>query len=173
VTKGGSVLQEKLSHCQPGSRRAQRLRKRTAQVSAQLYRQQRDLLHQAARTVVDFCAEEAVTHIAVGVGRDLQTGVRLGKVTNQTISQWPQGQVTRYVREQAARLGMTVEWTDESYSTRTCSVSGHIQPSSPRGRRVRCAGCGARVQRDVNGSANICSRARYGCSAQIQAATVT
>jgi transposase len=62
-----------------------------------VYRQQRDPLHQAARTVVDFCAEEAVTHIAVGVGRDLQTGVRLGRKTNQTISQWPHGQFARYV----------------------------------------------------------------------------
>ena len=50
-----SVLQEKLSRCQPGSRRAQRLLKRKAQVSAKRYRQQRDILHQAARTVVDVC----------------------------------------------------------------------------------------------------------------------
>ncbi len=46
-----SVLQEKLSRCQPGSRRAQRLLKRKAQMSARVYRQQRDLLHQAARKV--------------------------------------------------------------------------------------------------------------------------
>jgi putative transposase len=44
-----SVLQEQLSRCQPGSRRAKRLSRRKAQVSAKLYRQQRDLLHQAAR----------------------------------------------------------------------------------------------------------------------------
>ena len=146
-----SVLQERLSRCQPGSRRAKRLSRRKAQVSAKRYRQQRDLLHQAARKVVDFCAGEGVTHIAVGDVRDIQTGVRLGKQTNQKISPWPHGQFARSVREKAARVGGTVEWIDEAYSTRTCSVSGHVQLSSPRGRRFRCLGGGVRVHRDVNG----------------------
>jgi putative transposase len=146
--------------------------KRQAQVSAKVYRQQRDLLHQAARKVVDFCQAEGVTRIAVGDVRDIQTGVSLGKQTNQKISQWPHGQFARYLTEKAARLGMVVEWIDEAYSTRTCSHSGHIQPSSPRGRRFRCAGCGARVHRDVNGSANICSKAVFGHYSQIQADSV-
>ena len=76
------------------------------------------------------------------------------------------------IRAKAARLGMSVEWIDESYSTRTCSMSGHVQPSSPRGRRFRCSGCGARVHRDVNGSANICSKAAHGRYSKVQAATV-
>jgi putative transposase len=167
-----SMLQEKLSRCQPGSRRAKRLLKRKAHLSAKLYRQQRDLLHQAARKVVDFCHSEEVSQIAVGDVRDIQTGVSLGKRTNQKISQWPHGQFARYLKEKAARVGITVEWIDEAYSTRTCSVSGHVQPSSPRGRRFRCAGCGARVHRDVNGANNICSKAAYGRYSKIQADTV-
>src|SRR6516164_9675376 len=129
------MLQEQLRRCQPGSLRTKRLLKRKAQVSAKLYRQQRDLLHEAARKVVDFCQAEGVSRIAVGEVRDLQTGVSLGKVTNQKISQWPHGQFARSLSEKAARLGITVEWIDEAYSTRTCSQSGHVKPSSPRGRR--------------------------------------
>jgi putative transposase len=160
------------------------LLKRKAQVSAKLYRQQRDILHQAARKVVTCCAEEGVTRIAVGDVRDIQTGVSLGKrtnqktsqktsqKTNQKISQWPHGQFTRSLAEKAARLGMVVEWIDESYSTKTCSVSGHVRSSSPRGRRFRCPGCGARIHRDVNGSANICSKAAHGVYSKVQADTV-
>ena len=170
--KAHSVLQEQLSRCQPGSRRARRLLNRKAQVSAKLYCQQRDLLHQAARKVITFCQSEGVSRIAVGDVRDIQTGVRLGTQTNQKISQWPHGQFARYLGEKAARLGMSVEWIDERYSTRTCSHSGHVQPSSPRGRRFRCAGCGARVHRDVNGSANICSKAAHGVYSKVQAETV-
>jgi putative transposase len=148
-TQVHSLLQEKLSRCQPGSRRAQRLNRRKAQVSARRFRQQRDIHHQAARQVVDFCASESVTHIAVGDVRDIPTGVSLGRVTNQKTnqktSQWPHGRFTRYLAEKAARLGISVEWIDEAYSTRTCSVSGHVQPASPRVRRCRCAGCGARA----------------------------
>ena len=106
-----------------------------------------------------------VSRIALGEVRDLQTGVSLGKQTNQKISQWPHGRFARYLREKAARLGMVVEWIDEAYSTRTCRVRGHVQPSSPRGRRLRWLGClggGARAHRDVNGSATICSRATQG-----------
>jgi putative transposase len=157
-----SLLQEKLSHCQPNSRRAKRLAQRKAQVSAKLYRQQRDLLHQA----------NAVAHIAAGDVRDIQTGVSLGRQTNQKISQWPHGQFARYLSEKAARRGIMVEWIDEAYSTRTCSHSGHVQPSSPRWRRFRCLGCGARVNRDVNGSANICSKAAYGRYSKVQADTI-
>jgi putative transposase len=164
-----SLLQEKLSRCQPGSRRAKRLGKRKAQVSAKLYRQQRDLLHQAAHKVVAFCQAEGVRQIAVGDVRDIQTGVSLGKKVNQKISQWPHGQCVRYIREKAMRQGIVVDWIDESYSTKTCSVSSHVQASSPRGRRFRCAGCGARVHRDVNGANNICSKAVYGRYGKVQA----
>jgi len=167
-----AALQERLSRCQPGSRRAKPLLRRKAQLSAKVYRQQRDILHQAARKVVDFCASEGVTRIAVGDVRDIQTGVSLGRVTNQKISQWPHGQFARYLAEKAGRLGIVVEWIDEAYATRTCSVSGHVQSFSPRGRRFRCAGCGARVHRDVNGASNICSRAVYGRYSKIQADTV-
>jgi putative transposase len=167
-----SLLQERLSRCQDGSRRAKRLLKRKAQVSAKLYRQQRDLLHQAARKVVTFCRTEGVSRIAVGDVRDIQTGVSLGKRTNQKISQWLHGQFARSLSEKAERLGMVVEWIDEAYSTKTCSVSGHVHSSSPRGRRFRCSGCGARVHRDVNGANNICSRAVYGCYSKMQADTV-
>jgi putative transposase len=69
-----SVLQEQLSRCQAGSRRSRRLTKRKTQLSAKRYRQQRDLLHQAACKVVDYCQSEGVSRIAVGDVRDIQTG---------------------------------------------------------------------------------------------------
>ena len=131
-----------------------------------------DLLHQAARKVVTFCASKGVSRLAVGDVRNIQTGVSLGHVSNQTSGQWPHGQFTRYLTEKATRLGMVVEWIDEAYSTRTCRHSGHVQPSSPRGRRLRCLGGGARVHRDVNGSATICSKAAHGVYSKVQAATV-
>ena len=83
-----SVLQEQLSRCQPGSRRTQRLLKRKAQLSARVYRQQREILHQAARKVVDFCAQDGVTRIAVGDVRDIQTGVSLETIPKLNPQSW-------------------------------------------------------------------------------------
>ena len=110
---------------------------------------------------------------AVGDVRDVQTGVRLGRVSNQQIGQWPHVQFVRYLTEKARRVGITVEQRDESSSSRTCRVSGHVHPSSPRGGRFRCAGCAARVHRDVNGSASSCSRAASGCYGLVQADAIT
>jgi putative transposase len=170
--KRHAALQERLSRCQAGSRRTKRLLKRKAQISAKLYRQQRDILHQAARKVVTFCQAEGVSQIALGDVRDIQTGVRLGAKVNQKISQWPHGQFARYLKEKAARSGISVEWLDEAYSTRTCSSCGYQHSASPRGRRLRCAGCGAGIHRDVNRASNICSKAAYGGYGQVQADTV-
>ena len=103
----------------------------------------------------------------------MSLGTQTNQKSSQKSSQWPHGQFARSLSEKAARLGMVVEWIDESYSTRTCSVSGHVQPTSPRGHRFRCAGCGVRVHRDVNGSANICSKAAYGVYSKVQADTIT
>ncbi len=103
-----SVLQEQLSRCQHGSRRAKRLSRRKAQVSAKLYRQQRDLLHQAARKVVHLCAQEGVNQIAVGDVRDIQTGVQLGRKTNQKISQWPGSSPATWLRR---RRGWGSRWS--------------------------------------------------------------
>jgi IS605 OrfB family transposase len=116
-----------------------------------LYRQQREILHQTTRKVVDFCHAEGATQIAVGDVRDIQTGVQLGHVVNQKVSQWPHGQFARYLKEKAARQGMVVEWLDEAYSTKTCSQCRHQHSTSPRGRRFVCLGCGVRIHRDVNG----------------------
>ena len=113
-----------------------------------------------------------MSRLAVGDVRNIQTGVSLGHVSNQTSGQWPHGQFARSRAETAAWLGMVIEWIDESYSTRTCSHSGHVQSSSPRGRQFRCPGCGARVHRDVNGANNICSKAAYGRYSKVQADTV-
>jgi putative transposase len=163
---------ERLCHCQPGSRRSKRLLKRKAQISAKLYRQQRDILHQAARKMVGFCHAEGVTQVAVGDVQDIQTGVHLGRVTNQKISQWPHGQFVRYVQHKAQLLGITVERIDESYSTKTCGGCAHIHAYSPRGRRFRCAGCGVVLHHDVHGSNFICSKAVTGANGQMQADTV-
>ena len=170
--KAHAAIQAKLRRCQADSRRAKRLRQRKAEVSAKLYRQQREILHRAAQQVITFCQQEGVKRIVVGDVRDIQTGVSLGHVTNQKISQWPHGQFFHYLQEKAARVGMTVEWIDEAYSTKTCAYCTYVQAHSPRGRRFRCTGCGVERHRDGNGGDNICSKGAYGVYGRVQSDTL-
>jgi putative transposase len=166
--KRQAAYQERLARCQQGSRRWKRLRQQQARAAAKLYRQQRNILHQASRKAVAFAQQHGVSELAVGDVRDIADGVAYGRHSNQKLSQWPHGQFRRYLEEKAARLGMRVSLIDEAYSTRTCSACGHCHSSAPRGRVFRCSGCGAIVHRDANGAANICSKQVYGRYASVQ-----
>jgi putative transposase len=159
----------RMDRCKIGSRRWKRLARRKAQASAKLFRQQRNFLHQASRRLVRFCQQQGVNHIAIGDVRDIQDGVELGKHTNQKIAQWPHGQLVQYVADKASQVGIATEQIPEDYSTRTCSACGHLRATAPRGRVYRCTrpGCRARLNRDGNGAANICSRACHAVYAQV------
>lgn len=148
-----------LSRCKPGSKRHRKLLKAKHRASARCYRQQRDILHKASRHVVNFCASQNVSKIAVGNVRDIQDGVNLGKKSNQKISQWAHGKFKTYLQYKSNQHGMTVEEIPEDYSTCTCSACTHVKHQAPKGRIYTCPRCGAILHRDLNGAANIASRA--------------
>jgi putative transposase len=161
-----------ISRCKPGSKRQRRLAKSKGRASAKLVRQQRDILHKASRQVVEFCWENDVMEIAVGDVRDIQNKVDLGAKSNQKISQWTHGQFAKYLGYKAREYGMQVGQIPENYSTRTCSFCGGVAKHASRGRVYTCPGCGAVINRDVNGASNICSRALYGEYSEVQARTI-
>jgi putative transposase len=162
--KRHAAYAKKMKHCQEGSRRMRRLRRGKAQASARFERQARDILHKASRQVVRFAQQQGVAHIVAGDVRDVADEPRKGRHQNQRLSQWAHGQFVQYVTYKARVMGVSTGYIPEDYSTRTCSVCGHVRSASPRGRVFVCpnSGCGAVVSRDGNGGANICSRARYG-----------
>lgn len=171
--KRHTALNTRLAKCTPGSRRHQRLLKSKARASAAFYRQSRDVLHKAARKLVDFAHAEAVAHLAVGDVRDIADGTDKGRHQNQRMSQWAHGQFVGYVKDKARRYGISTEYIPEDYSTRTCSGCGRVKDHAPRGRVYTCAGCGAVLSRDGNGAANICSRYRYGAYGQVHLHSLT
>jgi len=63
---------------------------------------------------------------------------------------------------------MTVDEIAEDYSSRTCSHCSYINNYAPKGRTFSCPRCGAVIHRDVNGSANICSRFAFGSYGFVQ-----
>lgn len=171
--KRHTAITARLARTTPGSRRHKKLLRAKARASAKFYRQSRDVLHKAARQLVNFAGQQQVAHLAVGDVRDVAEGTDQGRKQNQRLSQWAHGQFVGYVKEKARRQGIGVEYIGEEYSTRTCSECGEIKENAPRGRVYTCAGCGAQLSRDGNGAANICSRylfGRYGL-VQVQALT--
>jgi putative transposase len=166
--KRHAAYTERQARCKKGSGRWQKLQRQKSRASSKLYRQQRNILHQASRKVVAFAEQQGVGELAIGDVRDIADGVAYGRHANQKISQWSHGQFRRYLKEKGKRKGMRSSLHDEAYSTRTCSGCGFCHHSSPRGREFRCSGCGASVHRDANGAANICSKRMFGRFASVQ-----
>ena len=171
--KRHTALNSRIKRCTAGSRRHKQLLKSKARASAKFYRQSRDVLHKASRQLVTFAHAEGVAHLAVGDVRDIAAGTAKGRHHNQRMSQWAHGQFVRYVKDQARQYGISTVYIAEDYSTRTCSHCRQVHNVAPRGRVFTCAGCGARVSRDGNGAANICSRYRYGRYGQVQVQALT
>jgi len=168
-----AAYQSRIDRCKDGSKRQRKLLKNKRKASAKYGRQQRDILHKASRQMVDFCQEQGVSQIAVENVKDIQTGVDLGRKCNQKVSQWPHGQFVQYVGYKARQLGMSTSQIREDYSTKTCSECGQVMKNAPRGRTFCCPGCGARLSRDGNGGANICSRFLHGEYAIVQVNLLT
>jgi putative transposase len=166
--KRHSHLNRLLSRCKKGSRRWKKLTRRKCEASAKSYQQQRDILHKASRQAVRFCQAEPVAVLAVGDVRYIADGIDKGRHTNQKISQWTHGLLVRYLKYKLARVGTAVWQIPEDYSTKTCSKCSHLNSQTPKGRNFSCASCGARMHRDLNGAANICSRAKYGSYGKVQ-----
>jgi len=163
-----AAYQSLIDRCKEGSKRQRKLLKNKRKASTKYERQQRDILHKASRQLVNFCREQGVSQIAVGDVKDIQTGVDLGRKCNQKISQWPHGQFVKNLGYKVRRLGIKTDQIPEDYSTKTCSECGYVSKNTPRGRIFHCPGCGARLSRDGNGGANICSRFLYGEYARVQ-----
>lgn len=170
--KRHAALTARIDRCKDGSKRKSQLLKRKAKASAKFYRQSRDILHKAAKQLVDFAVSQQVAHLAVGDVRDIQDGVNIGHKSNQKISQWAHGQFVSYTSYKARGYGIRVDYIREDYSTRTCSVCKQVKNTAPQGRVYTCSGCGAILSRDGNGAANICSRYRYGEYGHVQVASL-
>lgn len=167
--KKHSSLSEQISRCKNGSKRHKKLCRAKAKASSKFKRQQRDILHKASRQAVTFCVENDVANIAIGDVRDIADGdTGKGRHHNQRMSQWAHGQFRNYVSYKARFFGLKTDLVGEAYTSKTCSACGHKHKSSPQGRNFKCSGCGVSVHRDANGSANICSRYRYGELGRVQ-----
>ncbi|HEX8459375.1 MAG TPA: transposase [Pyrinomonadaceae bacterium] len=160
-----AALNRCLNGCAKGSRRHRRLTRRKATVSARFSRQQRDYVHKASKSVIDFCSDAGVQRLAVGDVTSVKSGGSRGGVASQKITQWTRGKTYTYLREKGRRQGIEVERIGEEFSTRTCSACGTLRDKKLQGRTLDCGGCGASVPRDANAAANIASRhlrGRYG-----------
>jgi putative transposase len=132
--KKHAEYKQRMSRCKNGSKKHKRLKRAERKSSAKFNRQQRDILHKASRQIVDFCQDYTVAKLAIGDVRDISDGVALGKKCNQKLSQWAHGQFYAYLSQKSRACGINNDYLNEAYSSKTCSVCGHVKRSSVKAR---------------------------------------
>ncbi len=87
-----------------------------------------DYLHKATRKIVDVCLEQHVSQVIVGNVVHAQNGINLGKRTNQNFVNVPLGQFTTLLSYKLEEQGITLNITDESYTSKASFVDNDVLP---------------------------------------------
>lgn len=139
-----------LARCKKGSRRWKKLRRARARMKSKSDNQVRDLLHQATRKAVNWCAEHQVSELLIGdpsgVEKNTRRKKRLNRTARQKVSQMEAGRTKHYLRYKAKEAGIATCLVKEHGTSRDCPVCG--SQNHVRGRTYRCSGCGFAAHRD-------------------------
>jgi putative transposase len=138
-----------------GSRRWQRLQRRTTRFLAKQRRRARDLEHKSSRAVVRWATERGVGSLVIGDVRDVADGKHLAAKSQQKVGLWSHGRQRQYITYKAEAAGISITLCDEAYTSQTCPRC--MRRHKPKGRTYRCPACGFVAHRDAVGCANILS----------------
>jgi putative transposase len=156
-----SKFQQKQSGQQKGSKRWKKIQRRKARFLAKQERRRRDLEHKVSRAVVNWAEEHSIGTLAIGDVREVASGKRLHRKSQQKLGSWSHGRMRTYIGYKATAKGIAVaDDINEAYTSQTCVGCGNRH--KPKGRFYKCPACGAVVHRDVQGAANLLSRHLYG-----------
>jgi putative transposase len=168
--KSVGSIQKKLSRCKRGSRRYRRLVAAKKKTQARATRQLRDFNHQVSHKAASHVIAHNTGRLVVGDVRGIEQKTRQRRSANrhqrQRLSQWERGRQERYLTE---KVGLEIEYLDESGSTKTCPACG--ARNRPSGRDYRCKACSFTCHRDAVGAINILQKALYGSYVPIDADT--
>ena len=137
--------------------------KNLTRLSRRRNRQVKHVLHSASRSIVEDCKAQGITTIVVGKLKNLRKGSGgEGKNwghNNQKLHAWPYEQFASQLAYKARLAGIRVVKRSERGSSRRCSGCGAVRKANRVHRGLyRCKRCGAVMNADVNGAANLLQR---------------
>ena len=125
-------------------------------------------LHTVSRQIIDLLVKEEIGVLCIGKNDGWKQEVNLGKRTNQHFAQIPHARFISMLTYKAELVGMRVEITEESYTSKASLLdldplpvrkSGEHTTYPFSGTRVKrglyCASDGRQINADCNGSGNI------------------
>ncbi|WP_275670312.1 MULTISPECIES: transposase [Okeania] len=128
----------------------------------------RDYLNKAARYLINWCRDNNISHIVVGVNPGMKQNINLGKKTNQKFVQIPHNIFRFKLQSMCNRYGLTYQEQEESYTSKASFLDHDEIPVFNANNPVKQSFSGRRIKRglyrtrqgklinaDVNGAANI------------------
>ena len=102
-----------------GSRRWQRLQRRTTRFLAKQRRRARDLEHKSSRAVVRWATERGVGSLVIGDVRDVADGKHLAAKSQQKVGLWSHGRQRQYITYKAEASGISIALCDEAFTSQS------------------------------------------------------
>ena len=142
-------LSKLISRCKKGSRQFKKYLRAKGRLKAKSDNQLRDLFHQATRKAINHCRSNNICEIVIGdpkgVEKNTRRENRLHSSSRQKVSQMEYGRVKQYLSYKAEELGLKVQFSEESNTTKECPACGTMNSST--GRVYKCS-CGFVGHRD-------------------------
>ncbi|NEQ72340.1 MAG: IS200/IS605 family element transposase accessory protein TnpB [Okeania sp. SIO2C9] len=128
----------------------------------------RDYLNKAARYLINWCIENRISTLVLGVNPAMKQNINLGKKTNQKFVQIPHHNFRFKLKAMCDRYGLTYTEQEESYTSKASFLDGDLIPVYNADNPTEYSFSGKRIKRglyktrkgklinaDANGAANI------------------
>ena len=130
------------------------MRKLLAKYSKREQNRIRDLLHKAAKQVVDIAGDRGIVMENLN---GIRKRIRYGRKMNRRLHSWPFRRLQLYIDYKAKLAGLPVHYVNPKGTSSMCPECGG-KMRALKGRMLRCPRCGYEADRDVVASINILRR---------------
>ena len=142
--------QRRLSHCERGSSRYMKQKKKIARLHAHIARQRKDYLHKESRKITNFYDLVCIESLNM---KEMSQDSRFGKSVHD--NGW--GMFTDFLSYKLERAGKKLVRIDKWYpSSKICSCCGKLKKELKLEDRMYSCTCGNQMNRDENAAINIC-----------------
>jgi putative transposase len=86
---------------------------------------------------------------------------RMRKKFNNKLQRWSYPKVLGKLSRVCEEAGISLVKVDPAYTSQTCSLCGHVDKTSRRGKLFICSACGYETDADLNAAVNIRNRGVY------------
>ena len=142
--------QRKLSHCEQGSNRYKKQKKKVARIHTHIAHQRKDFLHKESRKIANSYDIVGIENLNM---KEMSHDMHFGKSVHD--NGW--GMFTDFLSYKLERAGKKLVRIDKWYpSSKICSCCGKLKKELKLEDRMYSCTCGNQMNRDENAAINIC-----------------